>query len=74
MNMHIWFEKAGRDLDSEILPEWFDTAKFQLSYGSNHSGGCQAVSCDGAVRFITESVEPLELVLLRQSRRRHAAG
>ena len=44
---------------SDRLPPTIDMQKVQLSFGSTHQGGCQAVLCDGSVRFINESIDPV---------------
>jgi prepilin-type N-terminal cleavage/methylation domain-containing protein len=42
----------------ERPPPGYNVQKLQLSFGSEHSGGCQVALCDASVRFINESVDP----------------
>jgi prepilin-type N-terminal cleavage/methylation domain-containing protein len=53
VRMNIFLDK----LRTDEVPAADGVQAMQLSYGSNHSGGCQIVLGDGSVRFVSESVD-----------------
>jgi prepilin-type processing-associated H-X9-DG protein len=36
-----------------------DVERYQFAFGGPHSGGWQAVFCDGSVRFVSYEMEPM---------------
>lgn len=51
VNMHKY-------ADCSRQSKYWDCQALQLSFSSDHPGGCQIVNCDGSVMFIEQDIDP----------------